>query len=1216
MSKKSWAEKLTNYVNKKATFQSIGRATMYSPMLVTQQGANFELECSGSMEEPYHISIWETESNQIASDCSCPYSQKGICKHVVASINLILEGDHLDNIDEDEQRNSTTTETLIPCKDGVLIEKEINKIPFNSSASRFNPVSITSISKSTIEGNYDDFRHSFDIELRYDSSNDKAVLSCSCDFHKPCAHKERFIDTVIQRFGTAYFSKDYRKEVKKDILQRKNLAGKIDFDKVFKLEVTPNGISFSEKVTNVQTADAPLQLIDGDKNEFYVPHTGKKQPKYGVGFCFELYNKELQDFYPFTGKMNKAQTRLSSRFEEVFPETVTDALDQVNSTSDKNFLLAAVQASSTFEWQFESRMTVEDYRELHEKMAQLIPYLSQVPLFLKNGAGSFVRHRMTEVQLAEKRCIPTLKITEKEGFYALRFMLKIGTKKYEIKSDKLTVTPIGIFCDDLFYPFHSAEEAVHVMYALNNPAMHVIKDDDQKLRENIIQPLAAIFEIEFEKLQKVKKVKEQVDVEKQLYLSDLEEKFLVLRPMMKYGDQIVQPGSNEKLWADRTGFKHIERRTDEEADFLNLLSSLHPNFKHQRNFFYLSLEEALESMWIMETIDKLREKSIAVLGLNKLSSIRYNLNKPSFSMNLSSGTDWFDMDVEIKYGDETVDLKSLQKAIVKQSNYVELSDGSLGLLPKEWVEKYKKYFKVGQVKKDKIEISNFQFNIIDELYEDLTNKPVFLEELYKKKKRLQNLSELKNIRKPRGLKAKLRPYQKQGLNWMAFLDENKLGGCLADDMGLGKTIQTIAFLLYLKHKTDADARKPSIVVAPTSLMFNWQAEIEKFAPDLKTLVFTGPKRKALRDSINNQDVILTTYGSLIKDITYHKKNHYAYAILDESQAIKNPQSQRFKAVRLLQCDNRLALTGTPIENNTFDLYSQFNFLNPGIFGSIKHFRSTFSDAIDKEQDADTSDLLARMIDPFILRRTKEQVAHELPAKTESVLYCEMGQHQQKVYDEFKKYFRQKLMQQIEDEGVNKSQMYILQGLTKLRQICNSTALADKEKDYGNASAKLDELVRHLNEKVTDHKVLVFSQFVGMLNLVKERLQQENITFEYLDGQTGNREQKVNHFQENDDIRVFLISLKAGGTGLNLTEADYVYLIDPWWNPAVESQAIDRCYRIGQHKKVMAYRMICKGTIEDKIVKLQDKKKSIASDVIRVDKEKKSFNKKDVALFFD
>jgi non-specific serine/threonine protein kinase len=406
-----------------------------------------------------------------------------------------------------------------------------------------------------------------------------------------------------------------------------------------------------------------------------------------------------------------------------------------------------------------------------------------------------------------------------------------------------------------------------------------------------------------------------------------------------------------------------------------------------------------------------------------------------------------------------------------------------------------------------------------------------------------------------------------------------------------------------------------LIIAPTSLIFNWIREFEKFAPNLKTLAFTGSKRHEFTEEFTNADVVLTTYGSLIIDIQFHKNQTYNYVVLDESQAIKHPNSQRFKAVRLLKCFNRLALTGTPIENNTFDLYSQFSFLNPGIFGSVKHFRATFSDAIDKEQDEYTSALLSRLIKPFMLRRTKAQVAKELPSKTESIIYCEMSKPQKKVYDKFKTYYRDKLKEQIEAEGINRSQMYILQGLTKLRQICNSTALASKDEDYGNHSAKLDELIIHLNEKVNNHKILVFSQFVGMLNLVKERLEQEQIVYEYLDGKTKDRESKVDRFQNNDDIRVFLISLKAGGTGLNLTEADYVYLIDPWWNPAVENQAIDRCYRIGQNNHVIAYRMICKDTIEEQIVALQDKKKVVASEVIRTDVEKKSFNQEDIEKFF-
>lgn len=381
------------------------------------------------------------------------------------------------------------------------------------------------------------------------------------------------------------------------------------------------------------------------------------------------------------------------------------------------------------------------------------------------------------------------------------------------------------------------------------------------------------------------------------------------------------------------------------------------------------------------------------------------------------------------------------------------------------------------------------------------------------------------------------------------------------------------------------------------------------------LTYTGLNRQESVKDFKKYDVVISTYGSSLNDIELLKDMKFHYVILDESQAIKNPNSKRYKAVRLLNCYNRIALTGTPIENNTFDLYAQLNFLNPGLLGNMTHFKTQFSDAIDKEKDADMSQLLGKIITPFMLRRTKEQVATELPEKTENIIFCEMGKEQRAVYDNFKNKYRDYLLNKIDENGVEKSQMYILDGLTKLRQICNSTALVPTEEDFGNYSVKLENLIENIKEKTGNHKILVFSQFVKMLQIVKTRLDEEKIHYEYLDGQTTNRQNNVNNFQNNTDVRVFLISLKAGGTGLNLTEADYVFIIDPWWNPAVENQAIDRCYRIGQTKKVMAYRMICKDTIEEKIVSLQRKKKKVATSIISIDDEKKSFNINEVKELF-
>jgi SNF2 family DNA or RNA helicase len=357
---------------------------------------------------------------------------------------------------------------------------------------------------------------------------------------------------------------------------------------------------------------------------------------------------------------------------------------------------------------------------------------------------------------------------------------------------------------------------------------------------------------------------------------------------------------------------------------------------------------------------------------------------------------------------------------------------------------------------------------------------------------------------------------------------------------------------------------------------------------------------------------------MARDIEMFRKYEFNFVILDESQAIKNSASQRFKATTLLRAKNRLTLTGTPIENNTFDLYAQMEFLNPGFLGSQAHFKENFSDPIDKNGDAERAAELQRMINPFILRRTKEQVAKELPPKVEDFIYCEMDTEQRKVYDAFRNKYRDYLLGKIDENGIESSKLYVLEGLTKLRQICDSPELLSDDENYGTDSVKIRELVKHITEKTGKHKLLIFSQFVKMLTVIRRELDERNIRYDYLDGQSTqtSRQGSVEHFQSDDNTRVFLISLKAGGVGLNLTAADYVYIVDPWWNPAVENQAIDRAYRIGQDKHVIAYRMICTGTIEEKIMKLQDKKKKIAGDIISTDEGFiKNLTKSDIEELF-
>jgi SNF2 family DNA or RNA helicase len=410
----------------------------------------------------------------------------------------------------------------------------------------------------------------------------------------------------------------------------------------------------------------------------------------------------------------------------------------------------------------------------------------------------------------------------------------------------------------------------------------------------------------------------------------------------------------------------------------------------------------------------------------------------------------------------------------------------------------------------------------------------------------------------------------------------------------------------------------ALVVCPTTLIYNWENEINKFAPGLRYHIHHGPQRIRDHATLNKFEIIITTYGTLRSDIKTFVEMPLDYVVLDESQAIKNPASKVTKAAALLKAKHRLCLSGTPLQNNTFDIFAQMNFLNPGMLGTMEFFRQEFAIPIDKFGEREQKEHLKKILYPFILRRTKEQVAKDLPDKTEMVLFCEMETEQRRIYDAYRNDFRSRILGTIDEQGIQKSQLTILQGLMKLRQICDSPAILNETEKFENHSIKLEELAREINENIGDHKALIFSQFLGMLALIREKLETSGIKYEYFDGSTSapDREKAIQNFQNNDETRVFLISLKAGGVGLNLTAADYVYIVDPWWNPAVEQQAIDRTHRIGQTKNIFAYRMICKDTIEDKIMQLQERKRLLAKELIADDATfVKALTREDVEYLF-
>ncbi|NBW85657.1 MAG: DEAD/DEAH box helicase, partial [Planctomycetia bacterium] len=449
---------------------------------------------------------------------------------------------------------------------------------------------------------------------------------------------------------------------------------------------------------------------------------------------------------------------------------------------------------------------------------------------------------------------------------------------------------------------------------------------------------------------------------------------------------------------------------------------------------------------------------------------------------------------------------------------------------------------------------------------------------------------------PPGFQGTLRHYQREGLGWLVFLERMGLGGCLADDMGLGKTIQVLALLARRQAEVRAAGipHRPALVVVPRSLVFNWIEEARKFAPALRVVNHTGNARGEAAESLSEADVVVTTYGTLRRDIIAHRETEFDYVILDEAQSIKNAASQAAKACRLLRARHRLALTGTPVENHIGELWSIFEFLNPGQLGSAARLRKFLADG------RGSADVVARAVRPYLLRRTKAQVLSDLPEKTEQTLFVELGDAQRKAYDELREHFRAELTGRIGRMGIGRSRIAVLEALLRLRQTACHHGLVDPAR-VDEPCGKLETLLEQLDEVLDEgHKVLVFSQFTSFLAILRRRLDEKSLVYEYLDGRTTDRQARVVRFQEDADCRLFLVSLKAGGQGLNLTAADYIYILDPWWNPAVEAQAVDRAHRIGQTRRVFAYRLIARDTVEEKILALQDRKRELAESIVRAD----------------
>jgi len=787
--------------------------------------------------------------------------------------------------------------------------------------------------------------------------------------------------------------------------------------------------------------------------------------------------------------------------------------------------------------------------------------------------------------------------------------------------------PAWLVVENSLYSFEKNVDGKKLMPFLNKKFIVVPRKVEKAYYEKFVKPLVSSFDVYAKGFEiKVERYRPQPLLSLSILQStrsmDLfasneeteQEGQIVFDLKFKYGDYAFRAdqkaASNVELEQreDNYIFYKVIRDLEKEKSYGDYLKTLGLPVRSSR----LSMEKAQAFDWINLNREALEQRGVEIFQNTNQTGNRYFLGRASISVEVNENIDWFDVKAVIEFGEFKIPFSQIRKMVVQGKSEFKLPNGEIAVIPKSWFANYSEMFSfMEEERKSNGAVILKKHHVA--LASELKNGNLIKLNLSEKLQRLRDFSFVGDYELPVSFHGTLRPYQKAGYDWLLFLNEFKFGGCLADDMGLGKTVQTLA-LLAKEHEKNPDST--SLLVMPTSLIYNWELEARKFTPHLKILVYTGTQRVKDSSIFGDYDLILTSYGITRLDVDIFREFYFNYVILDESQAIKNPGSIITKAVNTLSCKNRLILTGTPVENGTMDLWSQMNFINPGLLGSAALFKKQFLQPIEKKNDQAKAAKLHAMVKPFILRRMKSQVAGDLPEKLVQVKYSTMAADQEEAYQKVRNYYRDKIVSNLDIRGVGSQRFTLLRGLTQLRQIANHPKMVEPE--YKGESGKLEDITYMIRSTVSEgHKILVFSQFVRHLAIVKNFLQEEGIAFAYLDGQTRDRQAEVESFQQNENIKVFLISLKAGGVGLNLTAAEYVFLLDPWWNPAVEAQAIDRAHRIGQENRVIIYKFITRDTVEEKILALQAKKLALAGDLIGSEESfMKSLSKDDISVLLE
>jgi non-specific serine/threonine protein kinase len=684
---------------------------------------------------------------------------------------------------------------------------------------------------------------------------------------------------------------------------------------------------------------------------------------------------------------------------------------------------------------------------------------------------------------------------------------------------------------------------------------------------------------------------------------------LIASVTFAYGPTVITDCQDERDLLPWPAGGWVRRHPPTEKALLERLDTVGWQ-KRQVGSWHTTGEKALEI--VAAAVPALAAEGYEVYGLQTLPSYRVSARRAKVSARVKSGIDWFQLEQQVWIGDQQVDPEKLIQAMRQRQQWVRLGNGEYAKLPEQWLKAQQMAADLLAVQADTtLRVPKYHAGLLADLIEDLDETEIAADwtEFWK---RLQGIDSIAQQPVPAMFNGVLRPYQQAGYEYLCFLRDHALHGILADDMGLGKTIQALCLLADEHRKRPA---YPTLLVAPTSVVGNWAAEAKRFVPDLKVGIWQGKDRHEQWEQLRKNDVIVTSYALVWRDLTLLQEDPWHYIILDEAQMVKNPSSQTARAVRRLQARHRLALTGTPIENNLMELWSLFAFLLPGLLGSEGAFRRTFEQPI-ANGDQEMMAMLRRRVAPFILRRLKDDVATDLPPRTEVPLLVDLLPEQRRFYDTLLATCRQEVLATVAEKGWQRSQITAIEALLRLRQACCDPRLIGLPDTQNLPSAKLEAFTDLVLEVIAEgHRILVFSQFVKMLQILKNHLNSLGVDYFYLDGQTKDRQTLVTNFNEGT-VPLFLISLKAGGTGLNLTGADYVIHFDPWWNPAAEDQATDRAHRIGQDKPVFAYKLIARDTVEEKIIALQAKKRRLVDGLLQAEVGPKLLSAEDLEYLFE